>query len=410
MNGYDREASIIIPTYNRFELLEFTLLSLYKQSISAKNFEVIVIDDGSTDQTRKLLTKMHPPYKLVALHNKANRGAAYSRNQGIRLSRGETIIFLDEMLVGLNFVESHLRYHSRKNMVVTTHYNGQRIFTHYYPNFPKRQKRKCQNFSMKISSIRHPTGKNGVLRLFSKKEVINHRILRYGFQDRIRPQWFHSLQAAYGKYLERMASPWFLFITNGVSVPKKLLYKAGLFDEKLKTWMEDWELGYRLHLAGAAFYNACDIACYHQNHPAGRSLKNKLANYFYFIQKHPVVEVLLVPAISPAVFNWSVEKLGKIITQFKELENHGNNLNRDFTAAFRELAEALSRHVARLVNNSAPPLLKSAEAGFDRWEPDFAGRVKKQLAQLEQESLLSGNYRELVEGFKDLLRLPLKNI
>lgn len=141
---------------------------------------------------------------------------------------------------------------------------------------------------MKANRTGLPIFKKEVLRLFSKNQVINHSILSYGFQNRTRPKWIKALQNAYGKYLEKMASPWFLFITNGVSVPKRLLEETSLFDEKLKTWMEDWELGYRLHLAGATFYNASEIACYHQNHPVGRSRKNKLANYLYFIQKHPV--------------------------------------------------------------------------------------------------------------------------
>lgn len=410
MNGHNIEASIIIPTYNRVELLEFTLLSLYRQSIPAKNFEIIVVNDGSTDQTAKVLRKINPPYKLVVLHNKVNGGAAYSRNQGIKSSQGKIIIFLDEMLVDRNFVKSHLGYHGKEKMVITTHYNGQRIFSHYYPNFSQRQKRKCQKTSMKISSIRHPIYKKGVLRLFSRKKVISHSILSYGFQNKTRPKWFHSLQAAYGKYLERMAAPWFLFITNGVSVSRNLLDKAGLFDEKLKTWMEDWELGYRLYLAGATFYNADEIACYHQTHPIGRSNKNKLVNYLYFIQKHPVTEVLLVPAISPAVFNWSVEKLGKIVTQYKELENNRIHWCPDFAAAFKELAKTLSWHVAGLVSSSSLPLLKSAETGFTRWQPEFAERVKEQLAQLEEESLLSGSYQELIKGFKDLLRLPIRKI
>ncbi|MBS4026620.1 MAG: glycosyltransferase family 2 protein, partial [Clostridia bacterium] len=263
MKDYDREASIIIPTYNRAELLEFTLLSLYKQSIPANTFEVIVVNDGSTDQTPTVLSKIQPPYNLVALHNKTNRGAAYSRNKGIQSSRGKIIIFLDEMLVDKNFIKNHLKYHVQEDMVVTTHYNGQKIFSHYYPNFSLRQKQKFKKHSGKLNSINNKKYKKGVLRLFSKQDVINHSILRYGFRDGSRPKWFRSFQAAYGKYLEEMATPWFLFITNGVSVPRKLLENAGLFDEKLKTWMEDWELGYRLYLAGAKFYNASEIACYH---------------------------------------------------------------------------------------------------------------------------------------------------
>ena len=135
---YSKEVSIIIPTYNRVELLEFTLLSLYKQNFPINKFEVIVVNDCSTDGTKNFLNDL-TPFDLVVINNKKNQGAAYSRNQGIK-SPGQTAYFLDEMLVDRNFIQSHLKYHVQENMVITTHFNGQRIFTHYYENFSGKQK------------------------------------------------------------------------------------------------------------------------------------------------------------------------------------------------------------------------------------------------------------------------------
>ena len=57
---YSKEVSIIIPTYNRV-ILEFTLLSLYKQNFPINKFEVIVVNDCSTDGTKNFLNDLNPP-------------------------------------------------------------------------------------------------------------------------------------------------------------------------------------------------------------------------------------------------------------------------------------------------------------------------------------------------------------
>ena len=129
---YSKEVSIIIPTYNRVELPEFTLLSLYKQNFPINKFEVIVVNDCSTDGTKNFLNDLNPPFDLVVINNKKNQGAAYSRNQGIKKAQGKLLIFLDEMLVDRNIIQIHFKYDVQDNMVITTHFNGQWIFTHYY--------------------------------------------------------------------------------------------------------------------------------------------------------------------------------------------------------------------------------------------------------------------------------------
>ena len=408
MSNYDKEVSIVIPTYNRIELLEFTLLSLYEQSMPARNFEVIVVDDCSTDKTRKVLSKLKTPYRLKVLHNKTNKGAAHSRNQGIKASRGEIIIFLDEMLVDSDFIKGHLTYHKKEKMVVTTTFNGKFIYTHKYPGFTRKQKRECKNIVKKTGAGKYKSLKKGVTRLFHPDEVINHSVLQYGLTARSIYNQYYTLQDTYGLYLERMASPWFLFVTNGISLSREMLNQAGIFDEKFEgAWLEDWELGYRFYQAGAAFYNAPDIACYHQSHPIGTNNKSRVVNYLCFTEKFPEIEVLLVAAMTRP-FRWSFVSWGNIVTQFKQLEKYVGAFYAEFITAFRDLAQDLRWYTAVKVNNQELHLLTSPEAGFSRWETAFAGKVKNQLEQLEQESHLSGTNFYLIKGFKDLLRLPLK--
>lgn len=82
--------SIVIPTYNRKDLVLEAIHSVLVQE--PKNFEVIVIDDGSTDGTAEYLRGLHLPIKVVT---QANAGVAAARNRGIHEARGQYVAFLD---------------------------------------------------------------------------------------------------------------------------------------------------------------------------------------------------------------------------------------------------------------------------------------------------------------------------
>jgi glycosyltransferase involved in cell wall biosynthesis len=81
--------SVIIPTYNRLELLKKTVASVRSQIF--RDFEIIVINDGSSDGTAKWLSGQSD---LVAI-NQENSGIASSRNKGTLISKGEWLAFLD---------------------------------------------------------------------------------------------------------------------------------------------------------------------------------------------------------------------------------------------------------------------------------------------------------------------------
>ncbi|CAN5556217.1 glycosyltransferase [soil metagenome] len=83
--------SIIIPTYNRADFILETLESVFQQRY--RNFEVIVIDDGSTDNTTEIINKIQDPRLRVTSIPNSERGAA--RNAGIRLAKGDYITFVD---------------------------------------------------------------------------------------------------------------------------------------------------------------------------------------------------------------------------------------------------------------------------------------------------------------------------
>jgi glycosyltransferase involved in cell wall biosynthesis len=102
--------SVIIPTYNRKNIVLGSIESVLKQK--PKNYEVLVVDDGSTDGTVKYLQSLNLPIRII---EKENGGAASARNMGIKEARGKYIAFLDSddlwlpgiLKTQLEFLESH---------------------------------------------------------------------------------------------------------------------------------------------------------------------------------------------------------------------------------------------------------------------------------------------------------------
>jgi len=84
------KVSVIICTYNRKSIVEEAIQSVLQQTYL--DYELIVIDDGSTDGTTEYLQRTYPSIKVVFQENK---GISAARNLGIRLAQGEWICFLD---------------------------------------------------------------------------------------------------------------------------------------------------------------------------------------------------------------------------------------------------------------------------------------------------------------------------
>jgi glycosyltransferase involved in cell wall biosynthesis len=89
--------SNIVVTFNRRDLLRQHLTALVHQTIGVGLFEVIVVDDGSSDGTWEMLQRLHLPYKLVTHRNDdAGYRLALSRNVGVSYASGDIFVFNDD--------------------------------------------------------------------------------------------------------------------------------------------------------------------------------------------------------------------------------------------------------------------------------------------------------------------------
>ena len=87
--------SIIIPMYNASQHIERCINSIYHQGLNVNEFEVIVINDGSTDNSLEIVKDYFTSYKNIRFFSQKNSGQGAARNLGIKHATGEYILFLD---------------------------------------------------------------------------------------------------------------------------------------------------------------------------------------------------------------------------------------------------------------------------------------------------------------------------
>lgn len=101
--------SIVLPTFNRGYILERTISSVINQNF--KNWELIIIDDGSTDNTKEVIQKFIEKETRIQYHFQKNAERSVARNNGISRASGEYICFLDS---DDSFKPNHLLEFKRK--------------------------------------------------------------------------------------------------------------------------------------------------------------------------------------------------------------------------------------------------------------------------------------------------------
>ncbi len=256
--------SIIIPTYNKSKRLELVLYTLCNQNYCHDNFEVIIVDDGSTDNTcdmvSKFISNRKSNFKYIY---QINKGRAAARNKGIEAAIGEVIIFLDDdRLVNSDYIKQYstcLENNSNRNIVIL----GERTnlyISKYEENFEEIK----QTF-------------------FSNPEIILKRARKEYFWSKVKC------------IFDNPDINWIVFATGNVCMYKEQLCDVGKFNERFKGWgLEDTELGYRLWKNKAKFMYKPEAINFHIEH-ARNSIERKeddIRNHNLLYELHPELPVL----------------------------------------------------------------------------------------------------------------------
>ena len=87
--------SIIVPAYNVEKYISRCLNSLVEQDLATDEYEIIVINDGSSDKTSEIVAEYARKYVQIRFYSQENKGVSTARNKGLVLARGEYVCFVD---------------------------------------------------------------------------------------------------------------------------------------------------------------------------------------------------------------------------------------------------------------------------------------------------------------------------
>lgn len=129
--------SIIVPTYNRADLLGLAIKSVISQS--CKDWELLIIDDGSTDNTRSVVAEFTQKDDRIKYFYQENKGQGAARNVGIQNAQGEFIAFLDsddewlpkKLEDQVAFLDKHPEYDFCYTADVIFHSDGRSVIKRY---------------------------------------------------------------------------------------------------------------------------------------------------------------------------------------------------------------------------------------------------------------------------------------
>lgn len=337
------------------ELLELTLRSLERQSFPAEDFEVVLVDDGSTDGTAAGVRGMALSFEHQLIRLERNGGRAMARNQGIRAASGDLLVTTDDdHLFPPSFLAAHAAKHTgREDLVVLGSLRPRELFTHYYPAFTPGQQKLLnrsfarnvvlrQRFSRRVRGTGRPV--DAAVRLIDPDEVGNYLLLQNLAIPNSQGEW-EAILSVFGSELSGFFCPWALFGTGNSSMRRAAAMEIGLFDEEMNGWgLIDIEFGYRLHKAGLRFDFTEATGALHQVHPVnhGQRMQSRLHNYAVFCRKHPGVEGYLYWKKWPR--EWGLRRYAEVIREYRDLvDNHPQLANLRW--AFEELARDFNRRV-----------------------------------------------------------------
>ena len=268
------QISVIIPTYNRYQYLKYTLNSLVSQNLDKSDFEVIVVDDGSTDETFQMVKAFETKINIKYAYQ-VDRGfrAASARNLGIRISDAKLCMFIDSgIIVKSDCLKQHLKAHTKQNhdVVIIGYiygYSAESEADFGVPIDPTNADLSIQNLTAPDAAV---------------ENVCDMR---------------ENIYRKYNDRLEDTSVPWTLVWAGHVSVNRKALFDVGLFDENYDgRWgTEDNDLGYRLYHTGRKILLCRDAVVLHLPHEVNvdSRLRDSVENCRYFNEKYNTFETQL---------------------------------------------------------------------------------------------------------------------
>ena len=196
------QVSVVVPTYNRRATLQLCLTALSLQTLPAENYEVIVVDDGSTDGTEAFCRARAFPFGELRYLRQENAGAGAARRAGVAAARGKYLLFVnDDTVAAGTMLAEHLAVH-----------------------------------------LRNPREKWAILGSFLPTEECNRHALSLWLQ---RSTFFFPQNALRPGQLCDAA----FFVTCNLSVARQAVLDAGSFDPVFRVG-EDTDLGLRLAAKG----------------------------------------------------------------------------------------------------------------------------------------------------------------
>ncbi|MFR2755413.1 MAG: glycosyltransferase family 2 protein [Eisenbergiella massiliensis] len=290
-------ASVIIPTYNKSQYLDYTLMGYLNQSV--KNYEIIIINDGSTDNTDEIIDKYI--YSLpIHYYKKDNGGISESRNVGLSLAQSDVVVFTDDdRIPSPNFIENIINLINRfpKTVIigqkeeVYTIYSNNLVISDININESIRGREILHNWKVKN---RERKLKEGMPLITTKEIAEDFYKVMHSLHYRTAKDNYQYVIERYGNNLQDFKFGWVMATGGNTSFNKKYVPKIQ-FDTSFKKWgVEDIEFAYRLYLSGYNFIHSDDVVNYHQRHLSCSDKHQTLTkNLAVFATKYPCLEVFL---------------------------------------------------------------------------------------------------------------------
>lgn len=126
-NSYIKEVklSVVIPTFNKAGFLPFLLESLLQQDFPQYLMEIIIVDDGSTDNTQQIINQFSNRFEFFTCISQINKGIGAARNAGAKVAKGEFIAFLaDDYILSKNYCSVLIPVFEDSNVTAVRSYPG----------------------------------------------------------------------------------------------------------------------------------------------------------------------------------------------------------------------------------------------------------------------------------------------